>query len=59
MIVQDGYKIICFTPGACDLGIAGRLLDPGFINNPLRPVDDVLRWHFRQAVLVNLRHLDC
>ena len=36
-------------------GLAGKHLDQNFINNPQRPVDQLLRWHFRQAVLANMR----
>jgi hypothetical protein len=36
-------------------GIAGKYLDQEFLDNPQRPVDQLLRWHFRQAVLANMR----
>lgn len=36
-------------------GIAGKYLDQRFLDNPQRPVDQLLRWHFRQAVLVNMK----
>ncbi|KAG0129281.1 HNH endonuclease-domain-containing protein [Tuber indicum] len=52
---DDSYKIVCFAPDTLDYNIAGRHLDQTFLNNPLRPVDQVLRWHFRQAVLVNMK----
>ncbi|KAG0642747.1 hypothetical protein HOY80DRAFT_881095 [Tuber brumale] len=52
---DDEYKIICFTPLASSYGIAGRNLDQSFLENPHRPVDHLLRWHFRQAVLVNMK----
>ena len=35
--------------------IAGTHLDKTFFDNPQRPVDQLLRWHFRQAVLANMR----
>jgi hypothetical protein len=35
--------------------IAGKSLDEEFINHPHRAVDEVLRWHFRQAVLANMK----
>ena len=35
--------------------MAGRHLDKLFLEDPLRPVDEVLRWHFGQAELVNVR----
>lgn len=37
------------------MGIAGRHLDQQFLEDPRRPVDQLLRWHFRQAVLANMR----
>jgi len=36
-------------------GLAGKHLDQEFLDNPERPVDQLLRWHFRQAVLANMR----
>jgi hypothetical protein len=36
-------------------GLAGKYLDQDFVDDPERPVDQVLRWHFRQAVLANMR----
>ncbi|KAG9228757.1 hypothetical protein BJ875DRAFT_337943, partial [Amylocarpus encephaloides] len=52
---DDGYKIISFMPNW--EGIDGRILDPicRHPNNPDRVSDDVLRWHFRQSVLANIR----
>jgi len=35
--------------------IAGKYLDQEFLDDPQRPVDQLLRWHFRQAVFVNMR----
>lgn len=35
--------------------IAGQHLDRRFLNDPDRPVDQLLRWHFRQSVLANMR----
>jgi hypothetical protein len=52
---DDHYKIVCFTPLASSYGIAGRQFDQPSLDNPLRPVDQLLRWHFRQAVLVNMK----
>lgn len=37
------------------MGTAGRRLDQRFLDHPDRPVDQVLRRHFRQAVLANRR----
>lgn len=36
-------------------GIAGNCLDQQLLQDPSRPVDELLRWHFRQAVLANMR----
>lgn len=35
--------------------LAGQYLDAQLLNHPDRPVDPLLRWHFRQAVLANMR----
>ena len=35
--------------------IAGTHLDKAFLEDPERPVDGLLRWHFRQAALANVR----
>jgi hypothetical protein len=35
--------------------IAGKHLDQRLFDNPQRPVDQLLRWHFRQAVLTNMK----
>jgi hypothetical protein len=37
------------------VGIAGRYLDQQLLNHPQRPIDEVLRWHFRQTVLTNMK----
>ena len=42
-----------FMPNYC--GFAGEYLDQRFLSNPQRPLDQLLRWHFRQAVLANMR----
>ncbi|KAG0137538.1 hypothetical protein HOY82DRAFT_547725 [Tuber indicum] len=52
---DDKYKIVCFTPFASSYGIAGAHLDQRFLDNPFRPPDKLLAWHFRQAVLVNMK----
>lgn len=36
-------------------GLAGKYLNQEFLDDPQRPVDQLLRWHFRQAVLANMR----
>ena len=50
---KDGHKIICFQPDARN--ISGTYLDARLLSNPQRPVDELFRWHFRQAVLTNMR----
>ena len=50
---DDNYKIICFLEDGD--GIAGKHLDQEFLGNPQRPPDQLLRWHFRQAVFANMR----
>ncbi|KAL9125819.1 MAG: hypothetical protein Q9217_005027, partial [Psora testacea] len=50
---DDNYKITCFADDPYD--IAGKFLDEQFRHAPDRPPDELLRWHFRQAVLTNLR----
>jgi len=57
IFTQDNYKIVGFGSAATYENIAGRHLDQTFLNNPLRPTDQLLRWHFRQAVLVNVKGL--
>ncbi|PGG98320.1 hypothetical protein GX51_06882 [Blastomyces parvus] len=52
---DDGYKIISFGPDSAK--IDGRILDP-ICRNPNdsnRVSDELLRWHFRQAVLANVK----
>ena len=36
-------------------GLAGKYLDERFLSDPQRPPDQLLRLHFRQAVLANMR----
>ncbi|KAH8647056.1 HNH endonuclease-domain-containing protein [Tricladium varicosporioides] len=50
---DDNYKIICFSRDR--KGIAGKYLDRRLLDDPQRPADQLLRWHFRQAVLVNMK----
>lgn len=40
---EDGY------------GLAGQFLGQEFYHDPQKPVDQLLRWHFRQAILANMR----
>ncbi len=50
---QNGYKIVYF---GFDINQqAGKTLDNLLLSDPHRPVDQLLRWHFRQAVLFNMR----
>ena len=37
------------------MGIVGKHLDQQLLQNRPRPVDQLLRWHFRQAVFANMR----
>ncbi|KAK9482430.1 hypothetical protein V1527DRAFT_499137 [Lipomyces starkeyi] len=52
---DDGYKITCFDKDP--FRIDGRILDPicGIPNGEDGVRDELLRWHFRQAVLANMR----
>ncbi|KFX87736.1 hypothetical protein O988_09305 [Pseudogymnoascus sp. VKM F-3808] len=50
---DDNYKIVFFSEDAYNL--AGTQLDRRILDDPRRPVDQLLRWHFRQAVLVNMK----
>lgn len=54
-ISKDGCKIVEF--GLNSWGIDGRTLDPVCRNPATRDhvLDELLRWHFRQAVLANMR----
>jgi len=36
-------------------GIAGKLFDQRPPDDPQRPAEQLLRWHFQQAVLVNMK----
>jgi hypothetical protein len=36
-------------------GLAGTRVDQKLLDDSRRPVDQLLRWHFRQAVLANMR----
>ncbi|KAG0643605.1 HNH endonuclease-domain-containing protein [Tuber brumale] len=51
---DDNYKIVSFAEESLQYNIAGQL-NQSFLDNPLRPVDQLLRWHFRQAVLTNMK----
>ncbi|RPA88923.1 hypothetical protein L873DRAFT_1724027 [Choiromyces venosus 120613-1] len=51
---DDNYKIVSFAEESLQYNIAGQL-HQSFLDNPLRPVDQLLRWHFRQAVPTNMK----
>jgi hypothetical protein len=36
-------------------GVAGTHLDGRLLDDPQRPVNRLLRWHFRQAIPVNMK----
>jgi hypothetical protein len=44
---------VFFTPDTHDL--AGKYLAQKFRDDPQRPVDQLLPWHFRQAVSANMK----
>jgi len=44
---------MCFTYNVD--GIARKHLDRRLLDDPQRPADQLLRWHFRQAILTNMR----
>ncbi|KAG0638302.1 hypothetical protein HOY80DRAFT_888132, partial [Tuber brumale] len=52
---DDGYKVVVFTINF--IGCDGRILDPACRNpaDPHRVSDNLLRRHFRQSVLANMR----
>jgi hypothetical protein len=51
---DDNYKIVSFAEESLQFNLPHQL-DQTFLQNPLRPVDQLLRWHFRQAVLTNMK----
>ncbi|KAJ6021094.1 hypothetical protein N7540_006598 [Penicillium herquei] len=52
---DDGYKVVDFSPDV--LSVDGRILDPVCRNrnSPNYVRDEFLRWHYRQAILSNVR----
>ena len=44
---------MCFQPDT--FRIANTFLDSRLLDHEWRPADELLRWHFRQAVLANVR----
>ncbi|KIH92848.1 hypothetical protein SPBR_09131 [Sporothrix brasiliensis 5110] len=53
ILPSSGYKLICFQPDI--FGIAGTYLDQQLLQDHRRPPDELLEWHFEQAVLCNAR----
>lgn len=53
--LQDGYRIIVYSGDV--MGIDGKILGPICRNpdDPHRASDELLRWHFRQSVLANMK----
>jgi hypothetical protein len=53
--LKDNYKVTVFDVDIW--GIDGRILGPVCCDpaNPQRVSDQLLRWHFRQSVLANMR----
>jgi len=50
---DDNYKVVAFRPTGKN--IEGRYLDRELFTRPNAPIDQLLRWHFRQAILVNMK----
>ncbi|KAF1808140.1 hypothetical protein P152DRAFT_469182 [Eremomyces bilateralis CBS 781.70] len=50
----DNY-ILSINPDKRSCRRAGKHLDRQLLDDPQRPIDQLLRWHFRQAVLANMR----
>ncbi|KAL2395074.1 hypothetical protein ABEF95_000494 [Exophiala dermatitidis] len=50
---DDNYKVVAFGPAGGN--IEGKHLDRELFARPDGPLDPLLRWHFRQAVLANMR----
>ncbi|KAG0636827.1 HNH endonuclease-domain-containing protein [Tuber brumale] len=52
---DDGYKVVVFDLDR--LGLDGKVLDPvcRSRDDPHHASDELLRWHFRQSVLANMR----
>ena len=55
MTIKDNYKVIAFDDDFD--GVGGRILDPCCRNpeDPFHVPNPLLRWHFRQSVLANMR----
>ncbi|KAI9834176.1 MAG: hypothetical protein M1826_005287 [Phylliscum demangeonii] len=52
--VDDGYKIICFTPDVTSIDGNILALSCRDRTDPRSVPDQLFRWHFRQAVLANI-----
>ncbi|KAK9241408.1 hypothetical protein V1525DRAFT_429152 [Lipomyces kononenkoae] len=52
---NDDYRVVCLFDDI--LGLAGRQLDPicRSLEHPHHVTDNILFWHFQQAVLANMR----
>jgi len=52
---DDNYKIVVFDLNI--RGLDGRILDPVCRNedDPHHVADEILRWHFKQSILANVR----
>ncbi|MCJ1484371.1 hypothetical protein MMC06_004541 [Schaereria dolodes] len=51
---KDNYKVISFDKDAEDL-IGSTYLHQHFLDHPDRPPDRLLDWHYRQALLANVK----
>lgn len=51
---DNGFKVVLFMP-ADTFRIGKEKLDGRLLNHPAGPSVQLLRWHFRQAVLANMR----
>lgn len=47
--------MVIFFLGNLEDNLIGQSLDRRLLDDPRRPPDSLLRWHFRQAVLANMR----
>ena len=45
--------MVCFYLNAQDY--TDKVISQEFLDDPKRPPDELLRWHFRQAILVNMK----
>ncbi|OXV09932.1 hypothetical protein Egran_02305 [Elaphomyces granulatus] len=50
---DDDYKVISFVPHYSF--VSGIHIGPELLRHPERPVEQLFRWHFRQAVLANMK----